>query len=99
MTVAIGDLHEGLIGSQVQVAGLVDRTRRSASGLSFDLYDPLDGSRVAVFVPEKVYSQIQEGNDISPGAEVIVEGTLQLYRGKLEILVTYPEGIRTVRPG
>jgi RecJ-like exonuclease len=97
-TVPIGDLHEGLVGNQVQVVGLVEEARLTSGGLALDLYDPLDGSQVAVFVPERVYEDIQGKEDVLPGAELLVRGTLQVYKGRLEIVVTSPAGLSVLQP-
>lgn len=97
LRVPIGDLEVGMVGTEVQVAGVVASVREVGGGLSLEVYDPLDGSRVDVFVPQTVYQQM-EGLGLARGVQVTVVGTLQLYQGRLEILVTSPDGIVVVSP-
>lgn len=95
--VPIGDLHDGMVGQWVETVGQVKEARLSSSGLLLRLMDPLDYSEVAAFVPMKTYEGIQEREDILPGAEVVVRGEVQLYRGELEIVIASPGDLTIVR--
>ncbi len=93
---AIGDLNEGFVGQWVETVGEVKEVRLTSSGLWLLLVDPLDYAEIAAFARLDVYEGFQNKEAIDPGAEVMVRGELQIYRGDLEILITSAAGLRVL---
>ncbi len=93
----IGDLTEEMVGKWVETVGTVKEARLTSSGLVLRLMDPLDYSEVAVFASRQVYDGLEEREDVVQGAEVMVRGELQLYRGQLEILITSSKDLDVLR--
>ncbi len=93
---AIGDLNEGFVGQWVETVGEVKEVRLTSSGLWLLLVDPLDYAEIAAFARLDVYEGFQNKEAIDPGAEVMVRGELQTYRGDLEILITSAADLRVL---
>lgn len=97
VAVAIGDLDRGMVDTRVEVTGVVDGVRETSGGLVLILVDPLDRAEVRVFVPDRVAADLANRESLVPGAEVRVQGEVQLYQDALEIVVLRGDGVTVLR--
>ena len=84
----IGSLSPGDEGARVAVEGAVVRVEPFSSGRRVWLEDGTGGAVLLLW--ENVYRRVPERERLIPGAWVEVQGVVQVYRGKLEVVPALP---------
>lgn len=98
ITLRIGDIGVGDVGTIVRTKGYVVDHRITSNGdLILTLADYEDSSTITAYIPENVYSSIEDKNAILPGASVEVVGEVQEYQGEMEIVVNSSDGVRILQ--
>jgi DNA/RNA endonuclease YhcR with UshA esterase domain len=94
---AIKDIGEDDIGSLVEVEAYIeDLYVTKNNNLIITLIDRQTNHTLTVFVVSDVYENLNNKEELTPGAEVIVKGEVCEYEGELEIKVTSSNGIRII---
>lgn len=94
---AIKDIGEDDIGSLVEVEAYIkDLWITEYNNLIITLVDPQTNHTLTVFVVSDVYENLNNKEELTPGAEIIVKGEVCEYEGKLEIKVTSTDGIKII---
>jgi DNA/RNA endonuclease YhcR with UshA esterase domain len=82
--VSIGDLVETDAGRFVQVSGVVDKVSPFSAGVRVDLIDKQQ--HIEVLFWQDVWDGLSISSQITTGAQIGVQGEVNAFRGKLEIV-------------
>ena len=94
---AIKDIGEEDIGSLVEVEAYIeDLYVTKNNNLIITLIDHQTNHTLTVFVVSDVYENLNNKEELTPGAKIIVNGEVCEYEGELEIKVTSSNGIRII---
>jgi DNA/RNA endonuclease YhcR with UshA esterase domain len=97
ITIRIGDIGMGDVGTIVKIKGYVADHRVTSKGdLILTLADYGDSSTITVYIPENIYSSIDDKMGILPSASIEVVGEVQEYQGELEIVVNSSDGVKVL---
>jgi len=95
---AIKDIGEEDIGSLVEVEAYIeDLYVTKNNNLIITLIDNQTNHTLTVFVVSDVYENLNNKEEITPGAKIIVKGEVCEYEGELEIKVTSTDGIKIIK--
>lgn len=95
--IAIKDIGEDDIGSLVEVEAYIkDSWVTQNNNLLITLIDYQTNHTLTVFVVSDVYEYLDNKEELSPGAEIIVKGEVCEYEGELEIKVISIDGIEII---
>ncbi len=98
VSIQVGDIGMGDVGSIVRTSGYVLDHRLTSNGdLLLTLADYQDAKTIAIYIPIDVYDSIDDKKAIQPGAQIEVVGEVQEYEGELEITVSSPDDIKILQ--
>jgi DNA/RNA endonuclease YhcR with UshA esterase domain len=82
--ISIGDLVETDAGRFVQVSGVVDKISPFSAGVRVSLID--QSQHIDVLFWQNFWDGLSISSQITPGAQISVQGEVNAFRGKLEIV-------------
>jgi len=95
---AIKDIGEEDIGSLVEVEAYIeDLYVTKNNNLIITLIDNQTNHTLTVFVISDVYENLNNKEELTSGAKIIVNGEVCEYEGELEIKVISSNGIRIIK--
>ncbi|MFQ5883558.1 MAG: hypothetical protein ACE5IO_00490 [Thermoplasmata archaeon] len=98
VTIQVGDIGMGDVGSIVRTSGYVLDHRLTSNGdLLLTLADYQDAKTIAIYIPKDVYDSIDDKKAIQPDAQIEVVGEVQEYQGELEISVSSADDIKILQ--
>lgn len=88
--VDIGDIDEEYVGALVETEGMVMDVFDFGSSMSIVIGDPNSKERLDVFVDKDLISDMEERDELIPGAVIWTKGRVELYEEDISINVEGP---------
>lgn len=88
LNVNIGDIDKSLIGKSVNITGEITGTYRNKDNLFFDIKDDTGKIKVVLWGDTLELLEINNVNvnEIKNGERINIIGSVQLYKGELEVI-------------
>ncbi len=88
--VNISEIDHRLIGTKLEIEGVISEARRLQSAYLISLLEEGGEDSLGVFVEDQVIDSIDEPTEIIAGARIKITGILEEYEGDLSLLVSVP---------